>query len=275
MSSKTLWMLKSLACRLRDQAGEFRREIGAWRRFWASYREFSRMAPLDRRASLDNLYPCLFDATEQTPVEPTYFYQDTWAFQKIVNRRPEHHVDVGSHHLFVAYLSMIVPVTMVDIRPLSVSLDTIHFRQGSILNLPYPDGSVSSLSSLCVIEHIGLGRYGDELDPQGSEKAVGELKRVLAPGGRSYVSTPLGDKDIVAFNAHRIFSLDQLLKLFEPLVVVEQRFVVGNSLLDRYKGGAGMAATGLFELTKPLHSDQQGRSPSRAAGSIRPLGANG
>ena len=71
--------------------------------------------------------------------------------------------------------------------------------------MPFADGSVRSLSSLHVIEHIGLGRYGDRLDPEGWRSALGELARVLAPGGRLYLSTPVG-RERVCFNAHRVFS---------------------------------------------------------------------
>ena len=91
-----------------------------------------------------------------TEIEPTYFYQDAWAFEKIVNARPESHVDVGSHHKFVALLSKVVPVTMINIRPLQLPLDSLNFQEGSILEMPSADGSLKSLSSLCVIEHISI-----------------------------------------------------------------------------------------------------------------------
>jgi len=67
---------------------------------------------------------------------------------------------------------------MVDIRPIDVSLDNLFFVKGSILNLPFRNNSIESISSLCVVEHIGLGRYGNVIDPYGSEKAIKELKRV-------------------------------------------------------------------------------------------------
>jgi SAM-dependent methyltransferase len=70
---------------------------------------------------------------------------------------------------------------MVDIRPVDIAVEGFVF--GSVLALPFPNASQASLSSVCVIEHIGLGRYGDELDPRGSEKAAAELTRVLAPRG--------------------------------------------------------------------------------------------
>jgi hypothetical protein len=49
---------------------------------------------------------------------------------------PERHVDVASLHTTVAMLSRIVPVTMVDIRPLPVSPQGLDFKQGSILAMP-------------------------------------------------------------------------------------------------------------------------------------------
>ncbi|PKP60029.1 hypothetical protein CVT91_05735 [Candidatus Atribacteria bacterium HGW-Atribacteria-1] len=187
-----------------------------------------------------NLYPCLNDRTEQTLVEPTYFYQDAWAFEKIVKQHPQQHVDVGSHHKFVALLSKVLPVTMVDLRPLSLPLDTLKFKKGSILELPFENGCVESLSSLCVVEHIGLGRYGDPIDPNGSEKAIHELKRIVQPGGSLYLSLPLDDKNRIYFNAHRAFKEEYVLKLFEPFQIVECRYIYGQNFGDRHKQGFGI-----------------------------------
>jgi SAM-dependent methyltransferase len=181
----------------------------------------------------------------QTPIEPIYFYQDAWGFEKIVSQRPEFHVDVGSHHKFVALLSKVVPVTYVDIRPLSLPLDPLKLVCGSILNMPFKNGSLSSLSSLCVVEHIGLGRYGDPLDWQGTEKAINELKRILAPGGDLYLSIPLDDENIVYFNAHRAFNEEYVVSLFEPLEIVERRYIYGSEFLSKPRRGFG---TGCYHL---------------------------
>ena len=172
-------MLRYTLRSLRKNVRLWRRDLAAWWRFWSNYQRYKRLAPSDRQPSLAHLYPCLGDDIEETPIEPIYFYQDAWAFEKIVNRRPAFHVDVGSHHKFVALLSKVVRVIAVDIRPWSLPLDTVEFRKGSILNLPFEDATVPSVSSLCVVEHIGLGRYGDPLDPYGSEKAIQELKRIV------------------------------------------------------------------------------------------------
>jgi SAM-dependent methyltransferase len=222
-----------------------------WKRFWRSYKEYKRLAPPNMKPALDLLYPCIGEDAVKTPMEPVYFYQDAWAFERIVQRRPQAHVDVGSHHKFVALLSKVVPVTMVDIRPLSLPLDSLHFRQGTILDLPFENGSVSSISSLCVVEHIGLGRYGDPLDPHGTEKAIAELKRVLAPGGHLYLSFPVSDEDVIHFNAGRILAIKHLSQLLEPLQVVDQAYIVGCSLQSHYEHRPWFATTALFELKLP------------------------
>jgi hypothetical protein len=67
-----------------------------------------------------------------------------------------------------------------------------------------------------VIEHVGLGRYGDPLDPEGDLKAIVELKRVLAFGGTLLFVVPVG-KPKIMFNAHRIYSYRQIRKYFDDL----------------------------------------------------------
>jgi len=244
-------MLRHLARSARRALRAFPNEIAAWRHFWRDYEAYNALVPADGdRARLDHLYPCIHDATAQTEIEPIYFYQDTWAFGKIVQKHPMSHVDVGSHHKFVALLSKVMPVTMVDIRPLSLPLDTLTFREGSILALPYADGELESVSSLCVVEHIGLGRYGDPLDPYGTEKAIAELKRVIAPGGSLYLSIPVGETTIAAFNAGRIMGLEQLMVQFEPFQVIEKRFIIGSRFQEIYAPMPNFGATGLFHLVR-------------------------
>lgn len=223
------------------------RAFNAWRAFWNSYQNYSKMTLPDDQPSLAYLYPCIYEATATTEIEPIYFYQDAWAFEHIVNAKPSYHVDVGSHHKYVALLSKVLPVTMVDIRPLSLPLESLSFCQGSILDLPYEDGTVPSVSSLCVVEHIGLGRYGDPLDPNGTEKAIAELKRIVAPGGDLYLSIPLDDENRTYFNAHRAFSETYLISLFESFDIVEIRYIYGKHFTNERHKGFGI---GCFKLQK-------------------------
>jgi len=247
--AKLKWMLKNRRPRFRRWLRNQRRTFQAWKWFWKSYNDYSKLA--GQEPSLRGLEPYLFDASDDTPIDPLYFYQDSWAFERIVNNKPQSHVDVGSQHKFVAHLSKVVPLEMVDIRPLSLPMDTINFKQGSILALPYEDNSLESISSLCVVEHIGLGRYGDELDPYGTDKSIEELKRVLKPNGHLYLSVPVGEENRVAFNAGRIFKEEDFLKKLAPLTIVSKKYIVGDKLTDHYEPRSGFGTTILLELTKP------------------------
>lgn len=224
-----------------------RQSVWQWLRFWDSYHRYVDLAAPAPPPPLKLLYPCVRDATATTAIEPTYFYQDAWAFEHIVRSRPALHVDVGSHHEFVALLSKVVPVTMVDIRPLSLPLESLTFRQGSILNLPFEDGSVPSVSSLCVVEHIGLGRYGDPLNPNGTEEAISELKRIVMPGGFLHLSVPLDDINCIYFNAHRVFKESYLLQLFQPFEIVQKRYIYGEKFGEDLRPGFG---TGCYLLRR-------------------------
>ena len=96
--------------------------------------------------------------------------------------RAPRHVDVGSRVDYVCFLTAITQVAFVDIRPLTATVEGLESIAGSLMALPFEDHSLESVSCLHVAEHIGLGRYGDPLDPPGSRKATAELQRVVAPG---------------------------------------------------------------------------------------------
>ncbi len=218
-------------------------------RFWQEYSTYCRLAPAGALPEENYFLPCMTDATDTTPIEPGYYFQDAWAFEKIIKARPALHVDIGSHHKLVALLSKVVPTTMVDLRPLPLKLDSLSFKEGSILALPFASGTIPSVSSLCVIEHIGLGRYGDPMDPHGTEAAAAELKRIVQPGGDLYISVPVDDTNRIYFNAHRAFTEQYVLDLFASFEVVERRYIFGQDFIESLKPGFG---TGCYHFRRPL-----------------------
>lgn len=138
---------------------------------------------------------------------------------------------------------------MIDIRPIKLKLPNLSFARGDIKKLPFKDGEISSLSSICVIEHIGLGRYGDELDSFGSEKAISEIIRVLARNGNLFISVPIDLENKIYFNAHRAFTRNYIMELFKDLVLMEEKYIYGNDLEDKYDEAKGFG-TGLFHFKK-------------------------
>ena len=196
-----------------------------------------------------DIFPRIYDKTTTTKLDPVYYLQGVWCSRKVFDHKPKSHVDIGSQAQMVGIISQFVPTTMVDIRPLSVSLPELKFIKGDITNLPFKDDSLESLSSICVIEHIGLGRYGDELDQFGTEKAISELKRVIAKNGRLYITVPVDKANKVYFNAHRAFTREFILNQFAPLNLMEEKYIYGNEMTSSYKPELGFG-TGLFCFTK-------------------------
>jgi hypothetical protein len=58
--------------------------------------------------------------------------------------------------------------------------------------------------SISSIEHDGLGRYGDPIDPAGDLKAMQKIKELLTPDGYLILAVPVG-RDALVWNAHRIY----------------------------------------------------------------------
>jgi len=230
------------------------------------------------RSRFLNSYPILSDGTEKTPFDRHYFYQDIWAMRRIYKSGVRAHIDVGSRVDFVGMLSTLTYVTFIDIRPLEVQLEGLDSKKGSILELPYPDSSLPSISCLHVAEHIGLGRYGDPLDPCGTQKATVELSRVLARGGSLYFSLPTG-KPRLCFNAHRIHSPQQIIAYFATLDLVEFSVIDDerkfHENVDYHHFEETEYACGLFWFKKPsfrgLNSDQERQEPASLTPATLPI----
>jgi len=172
--------------------------------------------------------PKIYDQTISSKFDSHYFYQDIWGFKRILESKCKRHIDVGSNVTFVGLLTAINEITFIDIRPLRANLKNFKSIKGNILSLPYENNSIYSISCLHVAEHIGLGRYGDSLDPLGTKKAAKELSRILAPGGNLYFSLPIG-KPKLCFNAHRIHSTQQIFDYFSDLKLLELSGVDDNA----------------------------------------------
>ncbi|MEA2426932.1 MAG: hypothetical protein QOF37_560 [Thermoleophilaceae bacterium] len=199
-------------------------------------------------------YPQLHDRTEASPFDAHYTYQDAWAARAVRELGPAEHVDVGSRITFVIGLAAFIPTTFIDLRPLDAEIPGLRSRAGSLLDMPYEDASVPSLSSLHVIEHIGLGRYGDPLDPDGTRRAAAELARVLAPGGQLLIGVPVG-RPRIAFNAHRVLDPEAVPEMFRPLELTSFSGVGDDrsfhpQMQPRDLAGATWGC-GLYRFTRP------------------------
>ena len=182
----------------------------------------------DFSLNIFNAFPCLFDNTKISGFDPHYLYHTAWAMRVVRKIDPKVHIDISSTLNFCTLLSAFVPVDFYDYRPAHIELDNLNCLSGDLMSLPFATNSVESISCMHVLEHIGLGRYGDPIDPWGDVKAINELKRVTAVGGNLIVVFPVG-KPMIAFNAHRIYSFEQISKIFSGFDLKEFSLIPDNA----------------------------------------------
>ncbi len=164
--------------------------------------------------------PCLFDKTDFTPFDPQYIYHPAWAARILVKTRPESHIDISSILWFSTTISAFIPVKFYEYRKPKIKLEGLTINSIDLHRLKFKTNSIKSISCMHVIEHLGLGRYGDSFDPDSDLKAIAELKRVLAPGGNLLFVIPLG-KPKILFNSHRVYSYAQVISYFSELKLKE------------------------------------------------------
>jgi hypothetical protein len=153
------------------------------------------------------LMPCLNDWCEEGgDTKSEYFWQDLLVARKIFEANPATHVDIGSRvDGFVSHLASFREVEVFDIRPIDVKVPGIKFTQADLMNrLQEQHEYCDSLSCLHALEHFGLGRYGDPIDPEGFKHGLANMSHLLRNGGRFYLSVPIGIERVV-FNANRVF----------------------------------------------------------------------
>ncbi len=199
------------------------RHARAFARFVAEFRAFHAMqagAGMHRAVRWKERYPCLEDRTSSTHYPVDYVYHTAWGARVLAATRPTRHVDISSFLYFGVVVSAFVPVEFYDYRAADIVLDGYRSGRADLIRLPFASGSIGSLSCMHVVEHVGLGRYGDPLDPEGDQKAVRELIRVLAPGGDLLLVVPMG-RPRIEFNAHRIYSAAMAAELWSGLRLVE------------------------------------------------------
>lgn len=178
-----------------------------------------------------SFYPCLTDKNAQGgTASGHYFWQDLLVAQRIFSRNPRAHLDIGSRlDGFVAHVASFRHLDVLDIRPVKSSIPNVSFVQGDMSDPGLINclSSYDSVSCLHVLEHCGLGRYGDKLDPFGHVHASKVISSLTNPLGTLYVSVPIGQERI-EFNAHRVFNPNTILELFEGQGLSLTSFVYVN-----------------------------------------------
>ncbi len=208
-----------------------RLKLVRFRREFVAFEKSSRES--DGRFTLrwEDRLPCLYDRTSGTVFDRHYIYHPAWAARILSQTKPVEHIDISSILNFCSIVSAFVPVKFYDYRPADLELDGLTVGRADLTALPFESDSISSLSCMHTVEHIGLGRYGDPLDPEGDLKAMRELKRVLAPGGDLLFAVPVG-KPKLMFNGHRIYAYAQIIDSFADLELMEFSLILDDGQSD-------------------------------------------
>ncbi len=199
------------------------------KRFFQS--QLNRYRKLDKNPRFEvrknDLFPCLNDSTPDTVFDYHYVYHPAWACRIVKKVNPEYHIDISSTLHFCSMLSAFIPTKFYDYRPAKLTLSGLETSRADLTNLFFPSESIESLSCMHTIEHVGLGRYGDPINPDGDLLAIKELKRVIAKGGNLLFVTPIGVPRL-QFNAHRIYSYQMILSYFEEFELMDFSLVLDN-----------------------------------------------
>ena len=67
------------------------------------------------------------------------------------------------------------------------------------------DSYFDAVISFSSLEHDGLGRYGDPLDPYADFKTISQIERILKPGGVLFLGVPMSTKDVTFDTAARVY----------------------------------------------------------------------
>lgn len=219
---------------------------------------FCRASGDDKRFPALELYPCLDGKNVSSiPFDRHYLLHPAWAARILAREAPPSHVDISSIASFASLISAFIPTTYYEYSPADLELPGLTLGQADLLNLPFETNSIASLSCMHVLEHVGLARYGDPIDPQGDLKACRELYRVLKPGGNLLVAVPIGETPRIEFNAHRIYDYHLVLDMFPAARLKEFSLIPGPpkpSKIQSFVGPEALVgeryACGCFHFTK-------------------------
>ncbi len=218
---------------------------------------------LNKRPTFDikqqYLWPAIRDKYAKAGKMKNYFWQDLWAAKLVIQSGKRNHFDIGSRiDGFIAHLLATgIDVTIIDIREFPGEEEHLHTIVDDATSLhQIPDESIESMSALCSLEHFGLGRYGDPVDPEACFKCFVNIQKKLARGGELYISLPIG-MERVEFNAHRVFYASTVVECFHSLQLKEFSCVADGRIehhvdIHKYDSDSheGEYRYGLFRFVK-------------------------
>lgn len=160
------------------------------------------------------------------------FWKSVWFASRIRENLPQEHYDIGSrlNGFLSIIIAMGIPLKVIDVRPFPIQIDGMQSIVDNATELKeFADNSIESLSAVSSLEHFGLGRYGDEINPEACFECFGNVQKKLRGRGKLYITVPIG-QERCCFNAHRVFNPLTIIKEFNKLRLVEFSYIFGRKL---------------------------------------------
>lgn len=188
-----------------------------------------------QKGKINKYFPILHDLKQAAGnVKGHYFQQDIYVANLIFKDSPNNHLDIGSRiDGFISVLSVFMKVHVMDIRKINLNIKNINFIQGDITSEDFDIQSrYSSISCLHSIEHFGLGRYGDKIDPMGHINGFKNLYNLMDIDSKLYISFPISSNPRVEFNEQRVFSFNEIFKWIKLLKINDLKLVLFSYIDD-------------------------------------------
>lgn len=103
--------------------------------------------------------------------------------------------------------------------------------QADVTNLSnIESNSIESFSILGALGAMGLGLYGEPINPSAWEQALLSVQRILKGGGKFILATQIGKKDMLHFNSGRTFKLQTICDTLKDMDLIELNFLHSHEL---------------------------------------------
>lgn len=130
-------------------------------------------------------------------------------------------LDVGStgSQLPLMLVGLGYEVWTIDVRKYEYDgiIDELKCIMGDIRETNFQDSFFDVVLAISTVEHIGLGRYGDSIDPYGDENTMKEIIRIMANNAVFLMTVPFGKRSIN--KTHRVYSEESLLTLLSEFKI--------------------------------------------------------
>ncbi len=190
--------------------------------------------------SINNPYSTYFN----TPVK---FIKNDWYVNERIVEIPfvHRHIDLDGDgkialefgctrsELAIQLASLGYKVYGIDLRPYQITHPNFHFYQGNILDFN-KNIKFDLITSVSVLEHIGLGAYGETEGSDILNKISNKLVEWLKPGGKLLITVPVGiayqDKFLQSFSYKDFISL-----FSQPELILEEELFFSRTEFKYWK----------------------------------------